>query len=225
MKRFIVGFVAYFGIGLLACEDSTFDDKKVELSVVAHYKTIGEQITYETGMRWIDLYEKERASSGRVELFGKYAISETMTLQMMASVDDLVGVAFHHAKDAFGVKHIIAIPVGDDLLLWSNIPGRIYVDTNTGNAISKATASAWAQNYKNANPNGIWFHFFGADIFDDIIALPFFNSIDIQPALSDWLLPQMLLIIWNESFSFGRTEDEWGAVYDASSPCPPCQVE
>src|SRR5690349_18845130 len=128
MKRFIVGFVAYFGIALLACEDPAFNDRKVDSSVVAHYKTIGEQIPYETGMRWIDLYNEKNASSGRVELFGKYAISETMTLQMMASVDDLAGVAFHHAKDAFGVKHIIAIPVGSDLRLWSNIPGRIYVD-------------------------------------------------------------------------------------------------
>lgn len=225
MKRFIVCFAVYLGIALLACEDSALDGR-FSPSVIANYRMIGEEIPYETGMRWIDLYQEKSAHSGRVELFGQYEISDDMTLTMMASVDDLVGVAFHYGKDSFGKKHIIAIPVGTDLRLWSDMPGRIYVDTNTGNEISKTTASTWAQNYKNANPTNVWFHFFGAATFDEIVALPFFNSIDIQPALNDWLLPQMLLIIWNESFSLGRTEEEqWGAVYDASYPCPPCNVE
>jgi hypothetical protein len=227
MKKIIVGFGFFAAIFLLSCEESTLRDSKVSSSVVAHYKTIGAPIPFETGMRWIELYQQKNSGSGRAQLFGHYEISDTKTLELMASVNELVGVAFHYGIDPWGEKHIIVIPVDNTLRLWTNIPGRIYVDANTGNTINKNTAETWAQAYKNQHPTGIWFHFFGADIFDEIVSLPFFTSIDIQPALNDLLMPQMLLIIWNESFSLGRTswEGDAGAVYDASNPCPPCNVE
>jgi hypothetical protein len=226
--KIILSMSFFLGIALSSCEDASLQNKEVSQSVIAHYRTIGAPIPFETGMHWIDIYNEKNSSTGRTQLFGQYELSDTKTLELMASVDDLVGVAFHYGLDAFGQKHIIVIPVDNTMSLWTSIPGRIYVDANTGNTISKATANAWAQSYKNQNPIGVWFHFFGEDVFQEIVALPFFNSIDVQPALNELLLPQMLLVVWNQSLSLGgRTQwsDDWGAVYDASNPCPHCDVE
>jgi hypothetical protein len=226
MKKFFVALSLFFGVGFLSCEDTTSQKEQIPESTLAHYRTIGSRISFETGMRWIDIYN-ENSSSSRNQLFGHYEISSDKALELITSVDGLVGVAFHYGKDALGQKHVIVIPVDNTMKLWTSIPGRIYVDANSGNTISQSTANAWAQNYKNQNPSAVWFHFFGESVFGEITALPYFDSIDIQPALNELLLPQMLLVIWNESLSSGRTasDDEWGAVYDASNPCPPCAVE
>jgi hypothetical protein len=116
--------------------------------------------------------------------------------------------------------------VDGSLSLWSAIPGRIFVDANTGMKISQDLAREWTQNYQNAHPGKIWFHFFGQNIFNEMMAIPFFSTLDIQPALNDLdLSHQLLLIIWNTTILGGRTTREGTIVYDASNPCPPCPIE
>lgn len=226
MKNSFAGVAMFFLLALVACQDSK-DDLKTSANSLSQYRQVGMQIPFDTGMEWIEYYKKEKASQGRLGLsLADYTISDNQAEDMLESVTGLVGVAFHYATDASSNLHIIAIPIDESLSVWGSIPGRIFVDTNTGNPISQSTAAAWATTYKNAHPNDIWFHFFGADIFEDITAVPFFDTIDIQPAINILTMePQLLLVIWNEGTILGRKKEEYGVVFDASNACPPCGVE
>lgn len=234
MRSYIIVITMYFTLLPLACQD-TGEDLRNTPSDIVFYKSIGKQIPFETGMRWMEFYKKQNSHhEGRADNQGRtdiaaytYAIPASQVEVMLQSVSGLTGVAFHYGIDELGTTHIMAIPVDESLRLWSSIPGRIFVDGNTGNEITQSVARAWAQNYQHANPVGVWFHFFGQNIFSEIIAIPYFNTLDIEPAINDLdLTPQLLLIIWNENaIANGRTTAEECVVYDASSPCPPCAVE
>lgn len=224
MKSSIAFIVLFFALSLLACQDSR-DDFKNPPGEISSFRSIGEQIPLETGKRWMETYQAKSRTDGRL-LFSDYSVAASKLQELLQSVPELTGVAFHYGFDENGIQHIIIIPVDETLTLWATIPGRIIVDANTGNELTQEVASTWADNYKASHPGDIWFHFFGADIFEEISAIPYFNMLDIEPALSDLLLPQMLLIVWNtESILSGRTAKEDGVVYDASSPCPPCPIQ
>jgi hypothetical protein len=224
MQRYFIA-IAFLSLAFFACQDTRYDVKAISPEV-AHYRTIGEQIPLETGKRWIEFYNTRNATQGR--LLSSYSIPATQINSMLQSVVGLTGVAFQYGTDTLGQKHIIAIPVDASLSLWSSIPGRIFIDANSGNVISQSQAQAWAQTYENLHPNDIWFHFFGKEVFDEIVALPYFDSIDIEPALNDVALTsELLLLIWNDDLNTsGRinSEEEEGRCYDASNPCPPCAV-
>ena len=210
---------------LMSCHDSREDVKKTTVETEV-YKTIGEEIPFETGLEWIRYHNEKNSGQGRTELLSSFNVSSDKMNQLVASISNVVGMAFHHAYDENGIKHILVIPVDGSMTLWSSIPGRIYVDANTGTEISQNTASAWAANYKNAHPSNIWFHFFGINTIQEMCALPFFNSVEIQPAISLLnLTPQLLLVVYNEDLiPLGRTATSPGVMYDASNPCPPCAV-
>jgi len=231
MKSTIFSIALYLAVSLLACQDSRDEHLKNTAPDHAAYKAIGEQIPLETGMRWIETYKNSQ--QGRQKLLGglldlnNYEISDTQMNAVLQSITGLTGVAFHYGLDEDGDKHIMIIPVDASLRLWEFVqPGRIIVDANTDTQISLSTAQTWAQNYQNAHPTGTWFHFFGSDIFDEIVLIPFFTSLNIQPALNDLLLPQMLLIIWDPNLPFlgGKAKSDRTLVYDASNNCPPCAV-
>jgi hypothetical protein len=225
MKTFFVIIVMYVGLAILACQD-THDDLDNRLAEENAYKAVGKEIPFETGIRWMELYKNKNSQTGRSNLLASYAISASETQSMLNSVTGVVGVAFHYGLDMLGQKHIIVIPVDPTLQLWTDIPSRLYVDSNTGNAVSRSTAQDWAQRYKNLHPSDIWFHFFGKNIFDEIATIPYFDSIDIEPAIDDLTLtPQLLLIIWNNQLTTGRSNSEEATIYDASNPCPPCNVQ
>jgi hypothetical protein len=228
MKSLIVFISLYFVLSLLSCQD-TRDDFKIPPADLLAYKSVGQEIPFETGMRWIDLYNEKEKSNGRDKLLGLlgYEVSDDNMEDLLESVPDLVGVAFHYGLDSWGTRHIMVIPIDGSLLVWASIPGRIIIDANNNTVITQSTAQAWALNYQAAHPQEVWFHYFGADIFEEMVQIPYFHSVDIQPALSDLnLSPQMLLIIWNNPLDllFGRTQDADCTIYDASNPCPPCGV-
>jgi hypothetical protein len=225
MKNCIAFAALYFAFSLLACQDSKDDFKVVTEDHMIH-KSVGREIPFETGMRWIETYNKKNGIQGRLINLGYYVSAENLEAAL-GSVTDLTGVAFHYGLDSWGVRHIVVIPIGASLSVWANTPGRVFVDANTNTVISQSTAAQWATSYKNAHPTEVWFHYFGKNIFDEIVMIPNFSELDIQPALSDLdLSPQMLLIIWNVPSLFGRTmEGDGGTVYDASNPCPPCPVQ
>lgn len=225
MKSFKFFILLYAGLTLLSCQD-TSDHVKNTADPTA-LKNVGKEIPFETGMRWMDLYQTKNNSEGRL-LLPSYDISATQLQTALNSVSNLTGVAFQYGYDDLGVKHIVVIPIDASLNRWATIPGRVLIDTNTGDEISQVTAQIWAQRYENANPGAVWFHYFGRNIFDDIQSISYFNDIDIEPALSDLdLSPQLLLIIWDESSLIGGREKggDGGKVYDASNPCPPCEVQ
>lgn len=225
MRKLFVSVIACVMMSLLACQDTKESD--APFNDISSYKKIGMQISYETGARWIEAYNQKNNIQGRSTL-SPYTISAGQLQGAVASVNSLVGIAFHHAIDDNGEHHFIVIPVDESLHVWSNIPGRAYIDANTDTEITREVARSWAQNYEEAHAGEIWFHFFGSNIFDEIFDVSYFSTLNIVPALNTSnLTPQLLLMIINEQLSItGRTADaDDPLVYDASSPCPPCPVE
>lgn len=222
MKTYVLIVTLFMGLAFLACQDAKVDVQHIEKDLT-YYKSVGEEIPFQTGLDWINFYRQ--SNSGRTDLLNDLSIADGQLNTMLGSVDNLAGVAFHYGYDADGSKTVIAIPINEALSLWSDIPGRVYLDASTGAEISRADAQAAAQRYRDAHPNRIWFHFFGADVFSEISGLPFFNSIEVEQAVNILdLTPQLLLVVWNESLPSGRTTGELGTIYDASNPCPPCGV-
>jgi hypothetical protein len=224
MKNLHTFFIVATLTVVFGCQETK--DAAVAKRDLTYYKNVGHQITVETGQRWIDTYnEANGIESGRLTL-SPYAIDADHLEEAVASVPDLLGVGFHHAIDDNGVHHFIIIPVTTSFDLWSSVPERIYLDANNDAEISRTEAREWAQRYEAAHPNEVWYHFFGKTIFEQIPTIPFFETLNIVPALNDLdLSPQLLLIILNDgNLLGGRMKGDGSVVYDASSPCPPCPV-
>lgn len=209
-----------------ACQEAK-DEVAQPLAAKDIYRTIGEEIPFETGMQWIDHFQAKAGAAGRFESSPECIVPAEEMKTLLSSVDDLVGVAFHYSIDDFGAAHILVIPVTGSMQLWSPASQRVIVDANTGTPISEETASKWAENFKQQYPSEIWYHFFGKDVFDQMRALPYFESVDIERATNPADdSPQLLLIVWNnQQTSSGRTSAESGTVYDASNACPPCATQ
>src|SRR5687768_17083084 len=167
MNRFIIFSLLCVALGLFACQE-TKEDLKNPVSEKDLYKTIGEEIPYETGMEWISFYRQQNLAHGRVDGASLYNLSSAQLTSVLESTAEIIGVAFHYAIDETGNTHILTIPLDGTLNLWSALPGRIYIDANSGEAINQDLAAKWAQNYKDAHPDEIWFHFFGKNIFDEM---------------------------------------------------------
>jgi hypothetical protein len=221
MKAFVTLASLFIAAVILSCQDSKEIAPDANQNI-GFYKNIGAQISVETANRWIDAYQKLN-NDGRIDLF-PYTISKDLIESALESVTDPVGVAFHHGIDDEGEHHFIAIPVDGALSVWSDTPGKIYVDANNDEVISWEVARSWASAYEEQNPNQVWFHFFGVNIFNEMSTLSYFRKVDVVPALNDLdLTPQVLLIVRNiNSLSNGRGLDGGSTVYDMSSPCPPC---
>jgi hypothetical protein len=225
MKSYFVFAVLFLALSMLACQDS-----KEGVKIVDHdldfYRSVGEEIPMETSVAWREYYRQQQSEQGRLALVSNSLTSSQLTA-LRESVDEIVGIAFHYGIDESGVTHIIAIPVNESLRLWTNIPGRIYIDTNTGEIIDSSVANTWAEAYKVAFPNNIWFHFFGESTFEEIVSIPYFEDLEIAPAINILnLKPQLLLIVWeNISATGGRVQTESSRSYDASYPCPPCGIQ
>jgi hypothetical protein len=223
MKNVVAYAVIVLSAILFACQDSK--DEASSLPDLSAYKTVGMKIPTELGARWIQAYNQKYDPAGRLDGI-LYSLSSTQLQQLLSSVDNLIGVAFQYGLDDSGNKHIIVIPVDNTMRLWNFIEGRLYVDANTGAVITKGKAEQWSLNFQKANPDAIWFHYFGRNIFDEIVTLSDFTSLDIIPAINDLdFSPQLLLVVGNSSSLLGRTGTETTTVYDASYPCPKCDVQ
>jgi hypothetical protein len=219
--------LAFLGLvcfaSLLSCQDSK-DEWRPATPDLSEYKSVGMRIPAETGARWIQAYNERTPQSTRLDGI-LYSISSAELQSVLNSVDKLVGVAFQYGIDDYGIRHILVVPVDETLRLWTDIEGRKYVDANTGLPITKGKAETWAKNFQAANPNAIWFHYFGRTIFDEILTTSDFVGLDIVPAINDLdLSPQLLLVVGNSTSLLGRTSTET-PVYDASYPCPKCEVQ
>jgi hypothetical protein len=227
MKNLFVFAAIFLGVSFFGCQDAK---EEIHNPDISFYKAIGTQIPFETGMRWMKAYYEKPLASGKLDLLGlldltPYTVSSENLQLASESVDNLVGIGFQHAIDDNGVHHFILIPFDESLGVWTNIAGRIYIDSNTDSPISQETAHAWALRYQGLHPNEIWFHFFGSDIFADMQTLSFFSEFEIEPALNDLnLTPQLLLLVEDNLLGSitGRLNSQSTMTYDASSPCPPC---
>jgi len=178
-------------------------------------KTVGEQISLGIAERWMEIYNQSNAGAKSEDI--SYSITPDH-LRAVASDATEAGIAFHHAIDDVGHHHILIIPVKDGALLKDS---PVLIDANTDAVISASIAKTWTNNYEKAYPEQGWYHFFGYDVFDEIIQSSF-SHIDIEPAINDEGKPQLLLVVWPETETNGRTEATTPTVYDMSNLCPPC---
>lgn len=220
MQRVLYFFTAT--LLLLACQEN----RESQSENASRFKQVGAEIPLETGLRWIELYQSKPSESAR-SLSTNFSASAEAINSMVGSVNTLVGVAFHHAIDESGLPHILAIPIDESSALWLSASSRIVIDLNSGEAISEQDAKNWTTRFSETHPDDVWFHFFGAHVFDAINEIPYFRKLDVEPAIKDTdMSPQLLLMIWDETSSTaGRAQAASGTVYDASNPCPPCPVQ
>lgn len=224
MKNLIAFAAVTLAVSLLGCQDTK--EERTGLPDVSAFKKIGMEIPLETGIQWMEAFQQKYNPQGRL-LYPDYSISGSRLETALTSINNLTGVAFHHATDDLGQHHFIVIPVDASLSLWTDIEGRLYIDANTNTIITREVAQTWSQRYEQANPEQIWFHFFGSNIFSEILQIPYFDNLEIEPAINILnLTPQLLLIVGQEDLLNigGRYKTEDTKVYDASSPCPPCPV-
>lgn len=185
-------------------------------------KNIGEQIPLDVAVRWMLSYNRNTDMySKRVKEF-RYNVKSTQLNTILSSVP-LLGLAFHHAIDDNGEHHILLLAINEQKELWSAENNRICIDANTSTIISESTAKAWTQNYKNIHAEGIWYHFFGQRVFNEIKSLTWFKEFNIKPALNDEGIPQLLVVITKNDAN-GKSKAETTIVYDKTDPCPPCDV-
>jgi len=209
-KTFTVVLLVFI---LMGCSDSRVNTSK---STEHKFSTsVGEQISLAVAERWQELYQQGNSDAKSEDI--TYSITPGH-LTAIAKYATQAGIAFHHAIDEVGTHHILILPVKDGSLLL-DVP--VLIDANTDSVIPPATAKSWISNYDRAHPEQGWYHFFGYDIFDEIIQSSF-SSIDIEPATNDEGKPQLLLVVWPQTTGNGRTQGSSPLVYDASNLCPPC---
>src|SRR5690606_24485663 len=121
-----------------ACQE-TRDDIKTPVSEESLYQHVGEEIPLETALEWVN-YHREQVLTAARDYRPAYNVTANGLEAMLNSVPSFVGVAFHYAIDDSDVLHILAIPIGDDMLLWSPTPDRIIIDTNTGEPLDDQLA-------------------------------------------------------------------------------------
>lgn len=99
-------------------------------------------------------------------------------------------------------------------------------DGTDGGRIDLSIARVWAQNYRNANPNGVRSHYFGRDVLDQILAQPGCKGIRITHALNDKQERQLLIVgvdaQGNSMLPVSATiMPGENSILDFSFPCPP----
>ena len=103
MKTFALTTLIAVSLLVAGCHDSR-DEAANPLRESDFYKTIGEQIPFETGMEWMSLYKKQESSLGRLESLPDFHVPAGKLNEMLESVDDLTGVAFHYGPDSTTVS-------------------------------------------------------------------------------------------------------------------------
>ena len=204
------------------CQEPDTNFKTKQQNTVLN-EDIGEQIPLAVAERWISSYNKRTdIQAGRTKEV-QYKLSSANLNTILSSFPQL-GLAFHHAIDEYGKYHILVIAIDkSQKRLWSDQNDRICIDANSNSLVTEDTANSWAQNYKKKNPDGIWYHFFGRHVFNEIKTIPWFKEINIRHAINDSDVPQLLLVISDNSASARIKDEESIIVYDRGGTCPPCQ--
>lgn len=208
--RFITPLAIIFVMGCKDAQESQ-EDKKFD-------KSVGAPISMETATRWTNLFERRPDALSRLHTC---TVSHDFVERFVAD-ENLHGIAFHYAIDDAGDIRLLVAPVGDKSILWNS---ELIVDASTNQAVAAPTALEWAKRYQEQHPEGLWYHFFGIEIFHDMIKNRTFDAINVKPALNDAGAPQLLLFLVTQSTAAenGKSQDLFDtAVYDASNACPPC---
>jgi hypothetical protein len=207
MKK-IVGFIILICI-FATCHDSD----KPTLDRTQSLRKVGGIIDKEEAQRWRARYEK---SSFGARQQSAATISKASLQDIVNTIVEYDGIYFHHALEG-SKHHILVIPYKGGQPLWST---SVITDANSDTLIEVATASLWAERYVTQNPQGPWSHFFGRDVFENILSNDAFNEVEIAPAVDDAGFSKLLLYAsFHGPTTTGKTKGA-SEVYDYSSTCP-----
>jgi hypothetical protein len=195
---------------LLGCQDSAkpLSDKKESL------REVGSIIEREDADRWRSQFELKSSASRQQSSF---VITKASVQELVNSLDDYDGIYFHHAIEG-DKRHILVVPYKDGQSLWNT---SVVIDANSDTVVDAANSSRWAENYVSQNPDGPWSHFFGRNVFEEILSNEAFYEMEIVPAINDASLPQLLLYVSYLSRGTNGRAQAQVDVYDHSNQCPP----
>jgi hypothetical protein len=173
-------------------------------------KDVGGRVSDEVAARWVD---RKRHSSGRE---GNFSVTADNVVALLEKTEDKIGVVIHHAVDDTGQHHLFIAPVKADLKSWSNSE---VLDAASNEFTDSELAYAWVTDYKNQYPDGPWSHYYGIDMFNDIISTEGFNKIDLKFGQDDnGHLPILLYVSTHETIN-GKSQSQ-STVYDNGAICP-----
>lgn len=196
-----------------ACHDSK--DNASQQLPKRFDKSVGEQIPLNIAYAWVKNFGGS-ITTGREQ--SPYSFSAAKLSEILATSSG-PGVVFHHATDQHAAHHILMFTLTEGGELFQSD----ILDLSTGLIINNATAQQWAKTYADAHTTTPWYHFFGKDIFQEILSNETFEYANVVRAANDEGQEQVLLFVYNtKEISGGRTDGEDVTVYDVSYPCPPC---
>jgi hypothetical protein len=206
---------------VFACHESSH--REIQKQELVLNRSIGERISADLANQWIANYEKS-ASSGRFQE-AELIVTKDQLTGLLAQFPAL-GLAFHYATDEQGQDHLVVLALDEGRKFWSGTNDRRYVDVTNDTFIDETTARNWTRRFRDANPNSVWFHFFGLDVFSEMNSVAWFSRFEIVPALNDNSVVQLLLVLRDErGITGGRVLDTEIIVWDKGGTCPPCDDE
>ncbi len=200
-----------FSIIFARCNEPS--EKETAAQNAIFTRSVGGLISAEVAARWVE--RKRSHATGREE---EFSVSAENLRALLQGTSNKLGVIFHHAEDTNGDHHIIITPVKADLQSWKNGP---VLDASSNEFIDATICMLWVNKYKELHPAGPWSHFFGIDMFDEMLSIGELTEVEMVAALNDSDIPQLLLYAWvAQSLSGTRIKSQHAEVYDAALLCP-----
>jgi hypothetical protein len=208
-----------FGLLLmLGCRDTAENNVSDQNDRNKLNAAVGREIPLDIAQQWIANYKKKDA---RV-METSYRVDAVQLQNLMQAVPDPLGIIFHYATDDSGDSHILVISLDENAPFWT--ASSVVVDANTNAVVDAIAAKTWAKRYRAANPNGVWHHSFGINMFRSISSNPGFQYFDVSPALNE-IGSQLVLMVWNNTTNSREGKSNTGRLtavaYDDSFRCPP----
>jgi hypothetical protein len=192
---------------LVNCQDS-----KENLTGNKFSKNVGQKIPNDVAARWAERFRNSNEGSRTTD----FSLDINTLQSLIEPMDDKLGISFHHALDDESQHHLLASFVTEDHPeLTVNV-----IDVNDG-PIDISVAQEWTDRYKTENPAGVWSHFFGIYVFEQIAGLIDVAQVDLIQGIDDGGQSQILIYVWTSKYLNGRSQAEELNVFDKSSPCPP----
>jgi hypothetical protein len=204
-------FVLSFSV-LVACQD-------VEGTTEPHvfHEGIGERIPDDVAQRWL---AQHRSSPSRdLEDVVAQRVSARQLASLASAMPEHVGMALHHAVDDEGARHVLLTAVGEDVDAWES---PVVIDASIDAIVDVETARAWVARHAEGSPDHVRYHFYGREMFDEIMAGPSFVQLDVTPALDDESRAQLVLMArGGDGDASARPRSGDPTPYDNGLLCPP----
>jgi hypothetical protein len=202
-------YVLIFIVIQFACQESNDTSSKQ-----SNLRSIGDAIPVDMAERWVEHYARK---GGNARIEGQRLTRATLQ-ELLANAGDYDGLVFHYGVNNNNQYDVFVIPYAEDNELWSF---EYAADASVDNVIGIAAAKDECDRYAALHSTSTLYHFFGRDIFDELLSNSTFSRVDIVPGIADDGRAQLLLYTWAANATNGKAKEDLLVVYDQSSNCPP----